>query len=386
LISAPYGEQVNGSESVLACIEQAEQRLEKAMIEFRSSDVAFSKGHLIRSVGLLETIANELGFAQHQIALVDEQHEALKTAESSVPPELESAGNEARDLGILAKDRRTCRSTQQELESALQEITSLTAEHAVGGGDPFVRLRQSREVRLSLNAVTDGIRADWKAHEMCDSATTGARAALTFCNTYLREAQTDGIPDSRVLTRAIQRHGELSTELDHCNDQLTREHLEWPDLFSKINALTGDIAKVKSTLAEELAAAKDAADQVSKAADNISELHRWRSRHSVNLNRDAGRNELSRAKSQLAGGNYAEARQDAIASLGSSSYELQKAKSEESAKIQAAAAAASLAASRRRSSFSSSGSSFSSGSRSSSSSGFSRSSFSSRSGFSRSGW
>ena len=384
LISAPYGEQVNGNESVLGCIEQAEKRLNQAMIEFRASDVAFSKGQLIRSLGLLETIANELGFARHQLALVDEQHETLKTAESAVAPELESARTQARDLGILAKDRRSSASTRQELESALQQISLLTTEAAAGGEDPFVRLRRSHEVRLSLNAVNDGIRADWKAHEMCDAASTGARAALLFCNSYLREAQTDGIPDSRVLSRAIQRHAELTTELDHCSDQLTREHLEWPDLFSKINVLTGDIAKVKSTLAEELAAAKNAADQVSLAADNISELHRWRSRHSVNLDRGAGRNELSRAKSQLATGNYAESRQEAIASLGASTYELQKAKTEESAKIQALAAAASLAASQRRRSFSSSGNSFSS--HSSSSSGFSRSSFSSGSGFSRSGW
>lgn len=384
LISAPYGEQVNGNESVLGCIDQAEKRLNQAMVEFRSSDVAFSKGQLIRSLGLLETIGNELGFARHQLALVDDQYEALKTAESAVAPELESASNQARDLGILANDRRSCASTRQELESALQQISLLTSEDAAGGGDPFVRLHSSHEVRLSLNAVGDGIRADWKAHEISDAASTGARAALLFCNSYLREAQTDGIPDSRVLTRAIQRHAELTIELDHCSDQLTQEHLEWPDLFSKINALTGDIAKVKSTLAEELAAAKNAADQVSLAADNISELHRWRSRHSVNLKRGAGRNELSRAKAQLASGNYAEAREEAIASLGVSTYELQKAKSEESAKIQALAAAASLAASQRRRSFSSSGSSFSS--RSSSSSGFSRSSFSSGSGFSRSGW
>ena len=379
LFSAPYGDNVNGPQTVLECVDRATRRLAVAAGEFNESATAFTTGELIRAQGLLETITSELDFARHQLALIDDHYAALKTAESAISPSLEEKRSRYRDLGVLASDRRTCQSTLTELETVTAKIESLLKEHAAGGGDPFVRLRQTESAGQTLQAINDGIRADWKAYEMADTATTGTRAALTFCHSFLREAQSDGIPDSRVLTRAMQRHSELTVELDGIVVSLGTAHQEWPDWFNRVNALTGEVAKVRSTLEEELTAARDAVSEINAASESVADLHRWRSGHSVSIDRNAGINGLAKAKQQLASGLYAEARQNAIAARGSAIGELQRAKAAESAKILAAAAAVSLAASQsRRLSSSSFGSS--------SSSGFSSSGFSSGSGFSRSGW
>lgn len=382
LFSAPYADKVNGPQTVLDCVDRAVRRIEEASREFGESAGAFAAGELIRALGVLETIANELDFARHQLALIDDQYGALKTAEGAIPASLEEKRSRHRDLGVLVSDRRTCQSTITEHERAGAEITALFEDQAKGGGDPFVRLRRCGEVGQSLNAIDDGIRADWKAHEMADAAATGARAALTFCHSYLREAQSDGIPDSRVLTRAIQRHAELTAELDAIVTSMTEAHREWPDCFNRINDLTGEVAKVRSTLEQELTAARDAAGEINAASGAIADIHRWRSSHSVTANRRAGNLSLATAKQHLSRGLYAEARQSAIAARGEALRELQRAKAAESAKVRAAAAAASRAAAMSRSSSSSGFSSFGS----SSSSGFSSSSFSSGSGFSRSGW
>jgi uncharacterized membrane protein YgcG len=298
---------------------------------------------------------------------------------------LEKSRSRHRDLGVLMTDRRTCQSTLTEHESAGAAITALLEEHARDGGDPFVRLRRAESCGESLNAIDDGVRADWQAHALAESAATGARAALTFCHSHLREAEQDGITDSEALSGAIRRHREITTELDGIALALDRAHEEWPDWYDRINALTGEVATVRSTLEAELAAVRDAVAEINAASSSIAELHRWRSRHSVIVNREAGAPGLNAAKERLANGRYANARELAIAARGVALHEMQQAQAAESAKIRAAAAAA---AAIRRQSFSSS-SSFSSGfgsSSRSSSSGFSRSSGSSGSGFSRSGW
>lgn len=390
LFSAPYNDQVNGPQSVLECLDRATRLLADASGRFGESAAAFASGAVIRAGGLLETAADELDFARHQIALVEDHHASLKSAESAIAPALEKHRARHRDLGVLMADRRTCQSTLTEHHSAGAGITALLEEQARGGGDPFVLLRRTESCGEALNAIDDGVRADWQAHALAESAATGARAALTFCHTHLREAEHDGITDSEALAGAIRRHAELTSGLDQIALALDHAHEEWPDWYDRLNALTGEVAEVRSILEQELAAARDAVAEINAASSSIAELHRWRSRHSVMINREAGAPGLASAKERLANGRYANARELAIAARGVALHEIKQAQAAESAKIRAAAAAAAaLAASRRRSvssssSFSSSRSSFSSSSRSSS--GFSRSGGSSGSGFSRSGW
>ena len=386
LFSAPYGDEVEGPQSVVECVDRAGRLLASAAERLGESAEAFAAGSLIRARGLLETAADELGFARHQVALVEDHHAALKTAEAAIAPSLEKNRSRHRDLAVLMADPRTCRSTLTEHLSTGGQIEALGEEHERGGGDPFVRLRRSTAAGEALNAVDDGVRADWKAHALAESAATGARAALAFCQSHLHEAEHDGITDSGALSGAIRRHGELAGELDRIAVALEEAHGEWPDWYDRINALTGEISEVKATLESELAAARDAVAEINAASNAIAEVHRWRSRYSVAINRQAGAGGLVAAKERLANGLYAKARELAIAAKGVALHEIQEAQAAESAKARAAAAAASAAAARRQSFSSSSSSSFRSSSSSRSSSGFSRSGGSSGSGFSRSGW
>lgn len=381
LFSSRFREEISGQKSISDCIERAEKRLIDADKTLNDSASAYHDGELIRAYGLLETAGNELGFAGHQLALVRDQHGATLEAVSDNRKKLQRLEGQVSDLRLLGEDRRTCQSTIDFHGLAVDDIKAYASSLDLIAPNPFVQNRTGDSLLESLNALEDGIQADWKSYEMTESASTGAKAALTFCNNYLNEAKADGITDSHELSKAIGKHGMLTAQLSLIKKQLKNSHLEWPDLLEETTKLTTEAGKVRSVLERELAAAREGAEKIMKAAAAHLQLHDWRSRHRVRINRTAGVASLARAKQQLARGQYAEARKGAISALGEALRELNRANAREAEKIRAAAAARrAAAAARRAAARSSSRSSFSSSSSSS------RSSFSSGSGFSRSGW
>ncbi len=387
LFSSRFGEEISGQKSITNCIERAETRLTAAGTTLEDSASAYQKGELIRAYGLLETGGNELGFADHQLSLVRDQHEATLEAVAANRKILARLESQLSDLRLLSEDRKTCQSTIELNALAVEEVQAYASSLDLVKPNPFVQNRTGESLLEHLNALEDGIQADWKSYEMTESASTGAKAALTFCNNYLNEAKTDGITDSVDLSKAINKHGMLTAQLGLIKKQLKKSHVEWPALLEETTKLTTEVGKVHSVLEKELAAAREGAEKIMKAADAYSQLHNWRSSHRVKINRTAGASTLARAKQQLARGQYAEARKGAISALGEALRELNRANAREAERVRAAAAArraaaaAAARAARRRSS-----SSFSSSSSSSSRSSFSSSSFSSGSGFSRSGW
>ena len=380
LFSSRFGEEISGQKSVSDCIERAEKRLAAAEITLNDSASAFRKGELIRAYGLLETGGNELGFADHQLSLVKDQHKATLEALTGNRKILQQLERQISELKLQCEDSRTCQSTIKHHEVSSESVQAYAASLDILKPNPFVQNRTGESLLEHLNALEDGIQADRKSYEMAESASTGAKAALTFCNNYLNEAKNDRITDSLDLGKAISRHEMLTVQLALIKKQLKKPHLEWPSLHGEITKLTTEVGKVRSVLEKELAAARESADKIMKAAEAYSQLHDWRSRHRVKINRTAGASALARAKQQLARGQYAESRKGAISARGEALRELNRANAREAEKVRVAAAARRAATAARRTS------SFSAGSSRSSSSSFSSSSFSSGSGFSRSGW
>ncbi|MEM9283540.1 MAG: hypothetical protein AAGA96_17085, partial [Verrucomicrobiota bacterium] len=380
-----FGEEASGQTTISESATRARRRLEQSSHELGDSSRAFNQGELIKAYGLLETVANELDFARHQLGLIRDQHKALREAEEKNRDRSQSLETRHRELSPKAQDRRTSQATIDSHSASGETITAFTTLLNEPLSNPFTLLREGEEIEGQLNQIEDGIESDWKTFQSAESASTGAKAALTFCHTYLKEARSDDIPDSRTLTRAIQRHAELTEQHKRIEKRLEEAHQDWIQVFAEISEITGETAKVKSTLQSELAAARDAADQLAQATAAIASLHKWRSRHSVRAERHAGRDSHLRAKQMLFEADYARARKAAVHARGEALRELQKAKLAEARKVSAAAALKRRAASSALS-FGSSGSSFGSSFRGSSSSGFSSSSFSSGSGFSRSGW
>lgn len=376
-----FGETIeDGQLTVVNSIERAERRLEISGRELDESRAAFASGKLIRAHSLLEAVANELGFARHQLALVRDQYEALREAEKENRKRAESVEQFLEELVQLAEDPRTIQSTITDLKLVGEWVLAFVESLEKQSPDPFLLFRDGKVVERDLRGIEDRIRGDWEAHELAKMAETSAEAALAFCRQFIKKAQTDKIPNSRALDRAIQRHGELTEELEQIEKTLESDHADWNELFTQTAEIEGETAKILGTLKEQLAAARDAAERIRSASRAISKLQRWRSSYSVSTNRKAGSHEFNQAEAALSNGNYKEARLLAVSSEGISKRELQRAKTRESR--EASKAAMSFSSSSTRSSWSS-GSSFSS---SSSSSGFSGSSFSSGSGFSRSGW
>lgn len=287
--SSRFGENLDGQLSVVNSIERANRRFEKSGRELEESSAAFRSGKLIQAYTLLETVADELGFARHQLALVKDQHEALRDAESTNRTRAENLQNHLEELLNLSEDRRTIQATIASLRKTGERVLSFVDSMEQLNRDPFVQFREGEDLERRLHSLQDGIDGDWKAHENAEAAETSARAALTFCHQYLKEARTDNIPDSRTLTRAIQRHGELTRDLEEIEKELQGAHADWNDLFARISEIDGETAMVKSTLQEQLAAAREASDKLNGAASEIRKLTKWRSSYSVRINRHAGK-------------------------------------------------------------------------------------------------
>lgn len=376
-----FGEPIEeGQLTIVNSIDRADRRLEKSGQELEESRAAFASGKLIQAYSLLEAVGNELGFARHQLALVRDQHEALREAEKENATRAESLQEFLDELLQLAEDPRTIQATIDSLKLSGQKVLAFVDALESPQPDPFLLFRDGKLVERELRSFRDRISGDWEAHKVATKAETSAEAALTFCYQFIREAQTDNIPNSRALDRAIQRHAELSNELKTIELTLKSDHADWHDIFTQVAKIEGETAKVQGTMKDQLAAARNAAERIHQASRSISALQKWSSSYSIRANQKAGNKEFYGAEAALANGDYAEARRLAVSSEGASKRELQRAKTKESR--EAAKTALSFSSSSSRSSWGS-GSSFSS---SSSSSGFSGSSFSSGSGFSRSGW
>ena len=384
LFSARYGEKVSGQQSVSDCIDQAETRLSRSADSLEESSLAYREGRLIACLSLLERSANELGFAEHQVALIEDQHAALKKAEEKDAENLTALLARCGDMKTSVEDRRTCQSTVDEYLHVGKMLARDEFRMKKEKPDPFAVFHSLAGVTLNLNAVESGIEADWKLFQLTMTALEKVGNQAQSCGKVIQKAESDGIVDSEAITRSIQSYEQLLEDRNKMEKQLGVDHGDWSTAFQKVNEIASNVVRIQSVLVRELKAAKEAADQINQTSNQISKLQKWRSRHSVKLDRNAGLGAWEDAGDLLSSGDYLAARKLAIEARAEMKLALTQAKNLERQRSNAAAAAkrrAMRAALRK--------SSHSGWSSSSWSSGFSSSSFSSgssSSGFSRSGW
>ena len=375
LFSSRFGQAVGGQDSIADGIERAESRLDAAVSALNESAENFQVGKLIAAGGGLERAANEMGFARHQLALVEDQHDALKTAEGENPKILAGLQGRQVDLAGDVADRRTTRPTMEQHDNVGARLGVLDSEMNQPRSNPFAVSLALENQKQVLNAVEEGIEADRLLFGSASDAVEAAQGHLGQSAQRVRQAESDNIPDSSDLTRAIDRHRVLVGEFERIAALLQQDHGDWASVHNAVTAISTDALNNRAIMEQQLQAARAAAEELQNAVAAISVLQSWRSSHHVSVTRESGYDAFVAARAALDRGDYIRARHAAINACGLAGQELSQAKSRE----RRAAAAV-------KQSFTSSSSSFGGGSSSSGGSGFSSSSFSSGSGTSRSGW
>ncbi|NNE90491.1 MAG: hypothetical protein HKN23_02490, partial [Verrucomicrobiales bacterium] len=105
--STRIGEPVKGQDSIRDSVSRARERLELAAGALAESDEGFKNGHLIAAGTLLERAGNEIGFAAHQLALVQDQYAALKDCEADNGGYFEASRDRHKQLEARVVDFRT---------------------------------------------------------------------------------------------------------------------------------------------------------------------------------------------------------------------------------------------------------------------------------------
>ena len=386
LFSERTGQQISGQDSIRESVRRAETRLDSGEKALHESEKSFREGLLIAAAGQLERAGNEIGFAEHQIFLIEDQHTALKEAEKTNSDFLSRLKIRHAELAEPVSERRTMKPTIRQYLAVETELESIGKKLSIGRPNPFSAKLALEEQEGELNSVEQGIEGDRVLFDLAYSAWTDAKGQLSEASRLVNEAHRDNIPDSRKLRQAIHRHDRQADALTDIERALREDHGDWTAIREATFGIVKNIIESKGIMERELRAARAAAEELRRASSALADLQGWRSRHSVTVNRGAGHSHFSAARDALAQGDYSRTLQFANNARDDAHWELNRVRSKERQKQRAAEAR------RRQSTFQSrSNSGF--GSRSSSgggfssrSSGVSRSGFSSGSGVSRSGW
>lgn len=380
--SARTGEAPRGQDSIRDSVGEAGDRMAAADETLRRSAAAFSKGHLIEAGSLLERAGNEIGFARHQLSLVEDQHLALNAAEAENTGDLAELRRRHRHLADDIADRRTMTPTMEQYGATGKALDEIEADIGREKPNPFAIMLALKRRESELNLIEQGIESDRTLFANAAATVEDARKKLSESDRLVHTAQTDEIPDSVALESGIQRHRQLAEHLQKVEVVLNGDHADWPSIQEMTTVAIEEMLKARSVMETELGAGRKAAEALRRASTTLADLQGWRGRHRVSFDRQAGWNHFVNAREALARGEYQQAVQVAANAREAAQWELNRARQ---AERQAEAAAEAARSRRMAASFSSSSrSSFGGGGRGSS--GFSRGSFSSGSGVSRSGW
>ena len=392
--SVRFGTEPLGQDSVRDSIKAAEGHLQSFDEALSNAASAFADGRLIEASGRSERAGNELDFATHQIALIEDQHAALKAAEAANQSRHSEYLEKVKALESQISDFRTMTKTVESHLVLSKYLGVVSKKFEVASPNPFEIKHDLDTSQRNLEAVEQSIATDWECFDSAENAIRKARRVLKQSDSLIQTAKTDNITESVDLTKAIQHHKNLTEFVEKADAYLKTEHGNWPGVEKEAADVAADALVVRGAIDHELQRANLAVVKIHEATNAISNLRGWRSSHGIRRDKSAGSFEFTEAQNALASGQYEQARQFAENSRAHADRALKLAEARErEAEAERRRAAAAAAAARRRAaraaSFSSSsGSSFGSligGS------GFSRSSFSSgssgsSSGFSRSGW
>ncbi|MDC0276775.1 hypothetical protein OAL00_07560, partial [Verrucomicrobiales bacterium] len=392
--SVRFGTEPLGQDSVRDSIKAAEGHLQNFDEALSNAASAFADGRLIEASGRSERAGNELDFATHQIALIEDQHAALKAAEATNQSRHSEYLEKVKALESQISDFRTMTKTVESHLVLSKYLGVVAKKFEVASPNPFEINHDLDTSQRNLEAVEQSIATDWECFDSAENAIRKARRVLKQSDSLIQTAKTDNITDSVDLTKAIQHHKNLTEFVEKADAYLKTEHGNWPGVEKEAADVAADALVVRGAIDHELQRANLAVVKIHEATNAISHLRGWRSSHGIRRDKSAGSFEFTEAQNALASGQYEQARQFAENSRAHADRALKLAEARErKAEAERRRAAAAAAAARRRAaraaSFSSSsGSSFGS---SSGGSGFSSSSFSSgssgsSSGFSRSGW
>lgn len=189
--------------------------------------------------------------------------------------------------------------THQSLEGWRRDLTT---SHVAR--NPFDVQKNFEELNQTLLRIEAQCIADRQAHAEAARAVAGANRQLELATQLVKQSQTDGIPDSRVIIEANDRIVVLARQLADAQHDLQIQHGSWKAVDDQASRLHVDLRSATDKLGGELQNASQALTNFQLASQAVFQAEQWSGAYGIRVLGAPGVQELERARQGLQQGNY----------------------------------------------------------------------------------
>ena len=285
--------------SAAAPIEQIGGWLSSADEEHRSGQVLKAEDHL-HNAALQLTIAHQrLDQVQQHLQSIAEQTRENQTTLTRLFDQCSSLQDSKRDPLVTQPTLATLNQTLQSLEGWRRDLaTSHVARN------PFDVQKNFEELKQTLLKIEAQCAADRQAHAEAARAVAGADRQLELATQLVRQSQTDGIPDSRLITEANDRIVTLARALADVQRELQVPHGNWKAVDDQASQSQVELRTATDRLGGELQNASQALTNFQLASQAVFQAEQWSGAYGIRVSGSPGVKELERARQGLQQGNY----------------------------------------------------------------------------------
>lgn len=374
--------------SVYDNLDQIQTHISESEALFAQADKLHGSARVLEAAALIRQADAQLASMHDRMT---EIHEHLTLADTTAGLASDHSATLAIRLEKLTagvNDDRTMNATIDQFELAGKDLKKAQDQLSLSQIHPFEISARLERCEQGIDRVTQMIRSDAELHKEAVRSVGAAEHVLEQARGLLTITAGDNIADSSAIERATAELPKLEKRFSVLHAIQSTRHGDWTFLDVEADAIFVAATTMSATLKREIAAAREAVNEIQAALTGIRAANSWVGSYGVGISGSPGSELLKVARQLIENGEYQKAQLKAEEAARMAERAIEKATQEVAAirrrkqMEEAARVAAANAARSARSSSSSSSSSWTS-----SSSGFSSSSHtSSGSGFSSSNW
>jgi hypothetical protein len=289
------------------------QLLQAASAPLRSVDATLElipeqhrQGRVLHAASMLHEAAHQVALAhenldriEHHIAIMEEKVRENKTEMARLSAMLETVLYNRRDPLVTQQTIEAIKDLDRRVTAVREDLER--TDTAPNPFDVSVTLELIRQAFVEIDARCA---ADRKAHAEATRAVEGARQQQLIAQQFVRQSQTDGIPDSPRTTEANRQIAALAQSLVDVNSQLREPHGDWRMVDERASKLQTQLSTAADVLRGELNTASQALETFQKASQSVFQAEQWAGSYGIRVSGSPGVRELEKARASLQQGKY----------------------------------------------------------------------------------
>lgn len=292
---------------VEACLASCRELLLDSRAALQKADQCFREGKLLEAANLVQLAEEEIAVIDTRLGAIKRHFESLTEAERLNAQAAQGLQERLNELQRNSGDQRIVAGTLNRIEQLSGRMQGLLGEFTRPSGsrrDPLREARGLEAVEQALEELNGGIASDLEAHAEATRAVAGAKVELDVALRLAEQARNDQIPDSLTVTRCRQQIEQLGQQVAATARRLNAPHSDWSIVHREASQQTADLGVVVGELRDELQLAAQSVGEFKQAADEVYRAASWSGSYGVRVVNNPGAEELERARTALAEGNY----------------------------------------------------------------------------------